>query len=91
MKITKFKSIKRENGLTEIRKELREDIKLCILGCSFVIPFVFLMFFDAPVWAWLIWIAWVALFVYANSRPRKRRERKFQHYEIEDENEEGAA
>jgi len=90
MKITQFKSIKRENGLTEIRKEIKEDIKLAVLAITFVCPFVFFMVFDAPWCAWLIWIAWLALFVYANSTPAKKRERKFQHFEIEDD-EEGAA
>lgn len=85
IKMTKIRKIKRDNGMTELRREIRRDIKLALLGCSLVVPFVFLGLIIAPLWAWAIWWGWVALLLWVNwpeDKPRKKK--RFEHFEIEE-------
>ena len=82
----KIKEIKRGNGLTELRKELRKDIKLALLLTSVLAPFPLLGLFSAPLWAWGIYAGWIALVIYAQKPARSyKKGKKFEHFEIDEE------
>ena len=86
MKITHIKEIKKRNGMTELRHELRNDIRIALIISSVIVPFPFLGLFSAPIWAWAIYFGWVALVIYAQKPARSyKKGKKFEHFEIGEE------
>lgn len=85
MKITHIREIKRGNGMTELRREIRNDVRVGLLLASVIVPFPFLGLFGAPWWAWLVYFCWIGLLIYAN-RPAHswKKGKKFEHFEIEE-------
>lgn len=74
-------------------KQFLSDLKFAIVISVTIFPPVIIMVLDLPVWLWIVWSAWMALFVYANSRRVrmairkcvKRRSRKFTSFTIDKE------
>lgn len=86
MKITHIKSIKRRGGLTELRHEIRKDVKIGLILASCIVPFPFLGLFGAPIWAWASYFGWIALVIYAQKPARSyKKGRKFEYFEIGEE------
>lgn len=78
------------NNFKEIMFYFLKDLRVAALISSVIVPFPFLGVLKAPIWLWLIYLAWVGLFIYANlKRPEKNKtERNLYIYDLKNQEEE---
>lgn len=70
-----------KRGAKTLKREVLNDIRIGVVLSTLIVPFPMLGIFNAPWWAWAIYIGWFAFVVGVNIRPPKKR--KFKHFELE--------